>query len=264
MRVEKFMATIVLLAGLLNGFGVALAADSAVAAADLDKLQEQVRVLDKDLALLKEISAVKLDAQDKRLSDIGLATAQHANHLSAISNQTTSVGNNIAWTSWGITLLLSIAGVVTYFNAASRVKAESREWFEKNASELRSEIAALRENAQAASGEIDGHKEQVATSSKDALDHVQNKRNEVDAAASKILQTKPKEDDGRTVEIDPESAAVVARASDELKTKPESSFTAEDHYARGSSHFASGNHLSALESLWWSNLKRHNDRFFQT
>jgi tetratricopeptide (TPR) repeat protein len=249
MRVGKIMVTMALLAGLLNGFNFAHAADSTATAADLDKLQEQFRVLDKDVALLKEISALKLDAQEKRISDIGLATAQHANHLSAISNQTTSVGNYIAWTSGVITLLVLAAGFITYFSATRRVKEESREWFEKNASALRNEIQALRKNAKAASGEIDGHKEQVATSSKAALHHVQTKRNEVDAAASKILQPKQPEDGRRTAAIDPESAAVVTRASDELKAKPELSFTAEDHFARGLSHFANENHLSALESF---------------
>jgi tetratricopeptide (TPR) repeat protein len=250
MRVEKIMATMVLLsAGLLNGYGFALAADGVSTVADLDKLQEQFRVLDKELAVLKEISASKLDAQDKRISDIGFATAQHANHLSAISNQTTAVGNYIAWTSGVITLLVLAAGFITYFSATRRVKEESREWFERNASELRNEIQVLRENVQAASGEIDGHKEQVATISKDALDHVQSRRNEVDAAASKILQPKQPKEIGGTAAIDPDSAAVVARASDELKAKPETSFTAEDHYARGSSHFAEGNNLSALESF---------------
>lgn len=249
MRVEKIMVTIVLLAGLLNGFGFALAADSTAKAADLEKLQEQFRVLDKDLAILKEISAVKLDTQDKRISDIGLATAQHANHLSAISNQTTAVGNYIAWTSGVITLLVLAAGLITYFSATRRVKEESREWFEKNTARLHREIEALQAKVQTASGEIDGHKEQVAISSKAALAHVQSEKNKFEAAASKILQTMQPEDEGSAPVIDAESAAVVQRASDELKAIPESSFTAEDHFARGLSQIANKNHFSALESF---------------
>jgi tetratricopeptide (TPR) repeat protein len=250
MRVEKIMATIVLLAiGLLNGYGFALAADAANTATELDKLQEQVRVLDKDLALLKEISAAKLDAQDKRISDIGLATAQQSNHLSAISNQTTSVGNYVAWTSGVITLLVLAAGFITFFSATRRVKEESREWFEKNTSRLHTEIEALRVKVQAASGEIDGHKEQVAISSKAALANVESGKNSFDAAAGEILQSMQPADLGSTAAIDPESSAVVDRASDELKAKPELSFTAENHYARGLSYLARGNHHSALESF---------------
>ena len=249
MRVKKAMATIVLVAGLLNGFGAALAADNAATAADMDKLQEQFRVLDKDLALLKEISAVKLDAQEKRISDIGLATSQHANHLSAISNQTTAVGNYIAWTSGVITLLVLAAGFITYFSATRRVKEESREWFEKNTSRLQTEIEALLVKVQTASGEIDGHKEQLATSTKAALAHVQSEKHKFNEAAGKILQTMQPSELGRAAAIDPESAAVVDRASDELKAKPELSFTSEDHFARGLSHFASGSHLAALKSF---------------
>jgi tetratricopeptide (TPR) repeat protein len=89
----------------------------------------------------------------------------------------------------------------------------------------------------------------VSTSSKAALQHVQTKKEEVDAAAEQLLQSRQLKDDERTPAVDPKAAAVVERASDELKTKPESSFTAEDHFARGLSQFAKGNHLSALESF---------------
>ncbi len=102
---------------------------------------------------------------------------------------------------------------------------------------------------QTASGEIERHTEQVSTSSKAALQHVQTKKEEVDAAAEQLLQSRQLKDDERTPAVDPKAAAVVERASDELKTKPESSFTAEDHFARGLSQFAKGNHLSALESF---------------
>ena len=159
------------------------------------------------------------------------------------------MGNYIAWTSGVITLLVLAAGFITYFSATRRVKEESREWFEKNTARLHREIEALQAKVQTASGEIDGHKEQVATSSKAALAHVQSEKNKFEAAASKILQTMRPEDKGSAPVIDAESAAVVQRASDELKATPESSFTAEDHYARGLSHFAKGNHLSALESF---------------
>ncbi len=130
MHIGKIVAAFVLATGLLTGFSSALAADGDATAANLDKLLEQFRVLDKDVSVLKEVSTSKLDAQDKRISDIGLATAQQGNHLSAISNQTAAVGNYIAWTSGVITLLVLAAGLITYFSATRRVKEESREWFE--------------------------------------------------------------------------------------------------------------------------------------
>ena len=249
MHIEKIVAAFVLATGLLTGFGSALAADGDATAANLDKLQEQFRVLDKDVSVLKEVSASKLDAQDKRISDIGLATAQQANHLSAISNQTTTVGSFIAVTSVVITVFVFVAGFVTYLSATRRVKEESREWFEKNTAKLHSEIEVLREKTRAASGEIERHTQQVVTGKLAALQDMKIAADEFGSAAGKILQSMQLKDDGRHLAIDPESAAVVERASDELKTKPESSFTAEDHFARGLSYFAKGNHLSALESF---------------
>ena len=249
MHIGKIVAAFVLATGLLTGFGSALAADGDATAADLDKLREQVRVLDKDVSVLKEVSASKLDAQDKRISDIGLATAQQANHLSAISNQTTTVGSFIAVTSVVITVFVFVAGFVTYLSATRRVKEESREWFEKNTAKLHSEIEVLREKTRAASGEIERHTQQVVTGKLAALQDMKIAADEFGSAAGKILQSMQLKDDGRHLAIDPESAAVVERASDELKTKPESSFTAEDHFARGLSYFAKGNHLSALESF---------------
>ena len=74
----------------LTLFGSALAADKPAAQADVDKLQEQVRTIDKDLAVQKETAVIKLEALEKRQNEI---TAQQANSLAAISNQTTTVGN---------------------------------------------------------------------------------------------------------------------------------------------------------------------------
>ena len=247
MQIEKIVAAFVLATGLLTGFSSALAADGDATAANLDKLLEQFRVLDKDVSVLKEVSASKLDAQDKRISDIGLATAQQGNLLSAISNQTAAVGNYIAWTSGVITLLVLAAGLITYFSATRRVKEESREWFEKNTAKLHSEIEVLREKVQAASGEIEGHTAQVASISNAALQHVQTKKDEFDKAVGDSLQSMQLKDDGHPLAI--ESVAVVERASDELKTKPEASFTAEEHFARGLSYVTRQNHLSALESF---------------
>lgn len=151
MHIGKIVAAFVLATGLLAGFGSALAADGDATAANLDKLQEQFRVLDKDVSVLKEVSASKLDAQDKRISDIGLATAQQGNHLSAISNQTAAVGNYIAWTSGVITLFVFIAGFATYFSAKTRAEKEARDasanWFKEHSNELRMEIEKIRELA---------------------------------------------------------------------------------------------------------------------
>ena len=103
MRLTKklIVISIVMASALL---GRALAADKPATQADLEKLQEQVRAIDKEFAVQKETAVIKLEALEKRQNDI---TAQQANSLAAIANQTTTVGNYIAITSMVITFLVS-------------------------------------------------------------------------------------------------------------------------------------------------------------
>ena len=106
----------------LTLFGSALAADKPVAQADVDKLQEHVRTIDKDLAVQRETAVIKLEALEKRQNEI---TAQQANSLAAISNQTTTVGNHIAMTSILITVLVAGAGLITYFRDRKSTRLNS-------------------------------------------------------------------------------------------------------------------------------------------
>ena len=56
---------------------------------DVQQLQQQIQVFDKELAVLKEVTSNRLDAQDKRVGDIGLWTGQQANYMATISNHST-------------------------------------------------------------------------------------------------------------------------------------------------------------------------------
>ncbi len=226
---------------------VAFAADRTATSADLEKLHDQVRALDKDLSVLKETSASKLDAQDKRLSDIALATAQHGNHLEAISNQTSLVGNYIAWTSAVITLLVFVAGFITYVSAKNRAEKEARDtaeqWFKQRAAVLTQEIEDLRLKASSASTAIAEYQEGVASKAK-ATEQA------MEEAARSIIDSATHSVDGTSdVASDPDAVALIRKASDALKEKPESSFTANDHYARGLDFFAASNYQSALSAF---------------
>ena len=125
---KKLILTSITIASVL--LGSALAADKPATQHDFEKLQEQVRAVDKDLAVQKEIANIKLEALEKRQNEI---TAQQANSLAAISNQTTTVGNYIAVTSFIVTLLVLGAGFITYFSATRKAKEEaleaSKKWF---------------------------------------------------------------------------------------------------------------------------------------
>ena len=146
--------------------GSVLAADKSATQADMDKLQEQVRTLDKELAVQREAFVRKLDDVEKRQNEI---TAQQANNLAAIANQTTSLGNYISYTSILITILVLGAGFITYFSAKSSAKEEAREaskqWFEEMAVELNEQIESLRAKFANAATQIDIQVDQVSCGS---------------------------------------------------------------------------------------------------
>ena len=268
MRITKIILGISVASCLV--FSFAQAANQPATSADLEKLQDQVRVIDKDLSVLKETAASRLDAQDKRIGDISLNTAQHANHLAAIANQTTNVGNLISNTSIGITLLVFLASLITYFSATSRAEKEaqdaSREWLKQNATRLNDEIevlkiqakeaqdqiAALRLQASTASSEISEHTGRVASNARAAEDKVASSVKAVEqlsANASRILESASAKDGSPPTKQDKEAIEVIKKASDALKTKPESTFTADDYYTRGVKYFADSEYQSALSAF---------------
>ncbi|MBP6647658.1 MAG: hypothetical protein KA207_17490, partial [Burkholderiaceae bacterium] len=82
----------------------------AVAPADFEKLQDQVRSLEKDNAVLN----AKIDAQNNRIADLSLAATQQGNHIAVASNQTAVIGNFFGLLGVFIPVLLIVAGVITY------------------------------------------------------------------------------------------------------------------------------------------------------
>ena len=95
-----------------------LAADKPVTQADMDRLQDRVRTLVKELAVQREAFVRKLDDVEKRQNEI---TALQVNSLATITNQTTSIGNYIANTSVAVTGVLVVAGLITFFSRKVRL-----------------------------------------------------------------------------------------------------------------------------------------------
>ena len=234
----------VVFALLISLLGITFAADKPATQADFNELQKQVQSIDKDLAVLKEIKA----GLEKRQNEI---TAQQANSLAAISNQTTTVGNFIAVTTILITLMVFIAGFVTYFSAARKAKeealAESKKWFDENATELRIQIEKLKNDAEAATNQMDTHAAKVRSDADKATEAIAKSTSDVLAASTSILNSTSsgRGSESRTA-TDAEALKTVEQASQALKNKPESEFTPEDFYARGLDNYANGNFQSAL------------------
>jgi tetratricopeptide (TPR) repeat protein len=213
--------------------------------------EAKIETVDRDVAILKQVTDNRLDAQDQRIGDLNGWTEQQANHMAAISNVT-------AWVATLITLIAVAAGFIIYFSMKGRASAEAREaakhWFFENtnalhqqidtlrteAETLRSQVETLQQRVEHAHGEIDRMTTEV-----DA--HAKESRAAIDEAAQQILAVSSKHQDSRTV--DPAAIEVVRQASVALQAKPENSFTSDDHFARGLSEYTAGRFESALSSF---------------
>ena len=225
--------------------GSALAADNPAALADFDKLQEQVRSIDKDIAVLKEGTQKNFEALKDRQNEI---TTQQANSLSAIANQTTTVSNYIANTSIAIAVLLVIAGLATYIGVTKKVEEEarkaSRRWFEENAAKLKDQFSLLQGEVASASVAIKAHRTRVKSdadaASVDIADNVKQAR----AVIIEASKSSAKSDSASNT--NQEAVTIIREASEALKAKPEDAFTADDFYARGLADYTNRNYQSAL------------------
>lgn len=242
MPIQKLILICIIFASTL--LGSVLAAEKLAAQADIGKLQEQVRTLDKELAVQGEAFVRKLDGVEKRQNEI---TAQQANSLAALANQTTALGNYIAYTSAAITVFVFVAGIATYFSAKSKAEKEARvaskQWFDQNAAELKAEIEKLRADALAGSEQIDSHVKKFTVDA-------DTQRKKVEDASKSLLQSaQVTAGDVPSDATNQLAAATVQEARQALKAKPESQFTASDFYARELAYFSEKNYQSALSSF---------------
>jgi tetratricopeptide (TPR) repeat protein len=226
--IQQFISGLALCVVLFVAPHSATAKVSPASAAAVEKLQDQVRALDKDAAVLNEKATARLEAQDKRIADMGLITAQQANY--------------IAYTSFGITLIVFLASLITYFSAKSRAEKEakeaSQEWFEKNAGQLKQEVdekyKKLRADLDRFTEQLTAHAREVEAAKNNTLAHIANQL--PNPSASQLY----------TIELDAKSTASLNEIVETAKDKPESSRTAADYFARGLSAYAGEKFESAL------------------
>ena len=218
---------------------------------ELARLQAQVQALEKELQkqkLAHELLANNLQnaihRTDSRMFDYG-------NIATMLGNQTAWVGNLVATTAIGITLLVFCAGFATYFSAKARAKKEARgvakKWFSEKAHNLEQEIEKLLAKAEAAQESIASHAHKVLHEAEDASRMLL----EAKAEAEAFMQKSNAKDPTGTLQNAPDTSAsdFVQQANESLKSKPEKDFTADEHYIRGASLYHSGNLQAALDSF---------------
>jgi hypothetical protein len=110
-----------------------------VTQADFEKLQDQVRALDKDHALM----AARIEGQNNRIGDLSLSATQLGNHIAAASNHTATMGSFFGLLGIFIPVLLIVAGLLTYRKAKSDAKDMAKECIEAHTQDLTAKIADL-------------------------------------------------------------------------------------------------------------------------
>ncbi|MDB5763226.1 MAG: tol-pal system protein YbgF [Herminiimonas sp.] len=202
--------------------------------AEFVQIQERVKVLEQELANQKrtldlnlEMNNKRLEMGDKRLADFGALATMQSSHTT--------------WVGIGITVIVAIAGFLTFLNATGRAQGEARHWIERNSKELKERIRELELEANTARAAIAFH----ADSAKKSIDADAKK---VRDAAKEVMAT----DAGSETSLrdrTPGTTELVQEASKELQAKPERDFTASEHYVRGVSSYSEGNLQNALASF---------------
>jgi tetratricopeptide (TPR) repeat protein len=220
------------------GVGHAAASEKFATAADLAQVQQQLQTQGQELAIHKHTLQISLESADKRLADFATLASMQSTHT--------------AWVGYLITVLIFGAGFITYFSATARAEKEARDavklWFDQNTKQLRDEVQQLQQKvdkAKDAISNLEGDVKHHATQSKKSMSEI------VDKVSSYMQSQSLDKTQAWSASrlADPETTQLVQQASDELKGKAEKEFTANEHYVRGASLYASGNFQGALASF---------------
>ncbi len=220
-------------------------------AEDIAQLQARISALEKEVQAQKTVLEMQATKLQTTASNLDSRMYDFANITSMLGSHTTWVGNLVAMTGIGITLLVFGAGFATYFSAKERAKKEARsaakKWFGEKAQHLEREIAQLLAKAEAAQHSIASHADKVLSEAQDVSRVMQAAK----AEAQAFMHLPLTKDEPGLPQHPADSAAsdFVAQANENLKSKPEKDFTADEHYIRGASLFHSGNWQAALDSF---------------
>jgi tetratricopeptide (TPR) repeat protein len=229
---------------LLCAAGVACAAEAGRPAGEVELAQtsERIQKLESELAVAQHKMQISLDASNKRLDD---TAAQLATQATMQGTHTTWVGNIVAMFSVGITLIVALAGVVTYFNATARAEREANRaaeiWFDNKGKQLTDRIEALRTEIDSQMATITG----LTQAAKDKISKEMEAYDQAKASAETIMRGQP----------DPTKAnAAAAEAVQQAVThlddaKPRNTFNAEENYLLGVTQFYKQDWQAALESF---------------
>ncbi|MEJ6023123.1 hypothetical protein [Ramlibacter sp. PS4R-6] len=147
---------------------------------ELDKVDQRVQQLQQELGEQKRALQTTAENVDKRLADFATLATMQGTH-------TAWVANLIAVLAIGATILVFLASFITYISATEKAKREAKDWFEKNESKLKEQIATLVAQAEESSRQIKESRERVETEAEAARQAFQNAK---DRQAAKVEEGK--------------------------------------------------------------------------
>ncbi|MCE1194473.1 MAG: tetratricopeptide repeat protein [Acidovorax sp.] len=208
-----------------------------------------------DLNAFKELQQSKLESQKElQVKDMEAVRQQITAVDKRVDDQLAQIGQSIdrfgivaTLLSIGITILLVLGGFLGYRNARSEAKdaasdaagASAKEWFDKQANQLRETIEAMEQKAARLHAEMDEHAQGVQAHAADVAKALNTAQESIGKTGTQIPSA-----------LD-ESTKVLAQRDRELKASNEDSYSFDDWNTRAHAAYASG----ALEDAAYFWLK---------
>lgn len=220
--------------------------------AELARLQVRVQDLEKALQELKASQAADHSKWEVTRANIDSEMYQFGIITTMLGNKTAWVGNMVAIVAIFITVILFVASYATYLSTKDRAKKEARsvakKWFSAKTHNLEQEIEKLLFKAEAAQESIAKQAHLVLFEAQD----VSKTMRAAKAQAEAFMQSSHAKDPTGLAEnaVDSAASEFVQQANENLKSKAEKDFTADEHYIRGAALYHSGNLQAALDSFY--------------
>lgn len=210
---------------------------------DPNHLTQRIEVVERELAIERQVSQNNRDINDKRLADFATLATMQGSH-------TTWVGNLVAIISVVITLLVFSAGFITYVSVKSRAVKEAQDaaerWFEKNARLLSDKVRLLEEQVHNALEVIASHETKVHNEASAVQTALAKKLREV----SQAFESRQDDSQAREVSIavatDVTASSVGSGGSEKPST---SSGVAEEYYRQANLFEDAQNYEAALRAF---------------
>ena len=237
MRLSKFIVLISALVLWVAGMGPVWAAQTLTQ----DDLAMHKELLQTKLDANKELLQKDLEARGHRIDALEKRLDDQVSRVSDVGGSIDRFGVIAGGLGLLITVALAAAGLVGYFSVSGKARQEAqdaaKEWFESNSNKLTKEINDLKVKAAQSHVEIDAHTQSVA------------KKRDAAEAQMLVYQSEIGNAHSQDDALKNEGSDAVMSLAEDLKQRPESSYSFEDWNTRAFAAYGSKNHEDA--AYYW-------------